>query len=134
MINVRSDRKGQTLLRVTLVAHGVKMKELAHALGDTATAAQTASVGLFFGPTVVGYRDFVDAVSLDLNRALLGGHETSWHRPFRPDELVLAEMTMVEHTEKNGMEIGVFETRFTTPDGEPIQIQRTTFVERAVPA
>jgi len=30
------------------------------------------------------------------------------------------------------MEIGVFETRFTTPAGELIQTQRTTFIERAV--
>ena len=114
------------------MAHGIKMEELAHALGDTPTSRQTASIGLFFGPTVVGYRDFVDAISLDLNRALLGGHEASWHRPFQPDESVSAEMVMVEHTEKNGMQIGVFETRFTTPAGEPIQTQRTTFIERAV--
>src|ERR1700712_239463 len=111
---MRSNRKGEVLLRTSLVAHGVKMDELAHALGDTPTAAQTASVGLFFGPTVIGYRDFVDAVSLDLNRALLGGHEATWTRPFRADEAVDAEMKMVEHTEKNGMEIGVFETRFST--------------------
>lgn len=131
---MRSDRKGETLLRASLIAHGIKMEELAHALGDTPTSHQTASIGLFFGPTVVGYRDFVDAISLDLNRALLGGHEASWQRAFRPDESVLAEMVMVEHTEKNGMQIGVFETRFSTPGGEVIQTQRTTFIERAVQA
>jgi hypothetical protein len=32
------------------------------------------------------------------------------------------------------MEIGTFETRFTTASGEPIQSQRTTFIERAVQA
>jgi hypothetical protein len=128
---MRSDRKGQRLLSVSLVAHAIKMDELAHALGDTPSAADTARLGLFFGPTVVGYRDFVAAVDLDLERALLGGHETIFARPFERDEPVRAEMTMVDHQDKNGMEFGVFETRFTTPAGEPIQTQRTTFIERA---
>jgi hypothetical protein len=128
---MRRDKKGQQLLSASLVAHSIKLDEIAHALGDTPSAAQTARLGLFFGPTVVGYRDFVEAIDLDLERALLGGHETIFARPFNPDEPVRAEMTMVDHQEKNGMEIGVFETRFTTPAGEPIQTQRTTFIERA---
>lgn len=131
---MRSDRRGNVLLRARLVAHGVKLEELQHALGDTPTAVETAAIGLFFGPTVVGYRAFVDAIGLDLNRALLGGHEISWRRPFRADEPVVAEMTMVDHVDKNGMEIGIFETRFATPDGELIQAQRTTFIERALQA
>ncbi|MBI5910387.1 MAG: MaoC family dehydratase N-terminal domain-containing protein [Betaproteobacteria bacterium] len=127
---MRRDRKVQTLLKASLVAHGIKLDELAHALGDTPTAHDTARLGLFFGPTVVGYRNFVEAIELDLERALLGGHEMSWAWPFTPDEPVQAEMTMVDHQDKNGMEIGVFEARFTTPAGEPIQTQRTTFIER----
>jgi N-terminal half of MaoC dehydratase len=128
---MRSDKKGQRLLSVALVAHSIKLEEIAHALGDTPSAAETARLGLFFGPTVVGYRDFVEAIGLDLERALLGGHEITFARPFDADEPVKAEMTMVDHQEKNGMEIGVFETRFTTPAGAPIQTQRTTFIERA---
>lgn len=126
-----ANRKGETFLKAALIAHEVKIEELAHALGNTPTARQTASVGLFFGPTVMGYRQFVDAIGLDLNRALLGGHESIWHRPFQPNEDVLAEMSMLDHSEKNGMEFGVFETRFTTPAGQLIQTQRTTFIERA---
>lgn len=129
---MRSDRKGQVLLKAHLVAHRIKFEELAHALGDTPSALQTATVGLFFGPTVVGYRSFVEAVGLDLGRALLGGHELSWSRPFNAEEPVVAEMSMVDHSEKNGMEFGIFETRFSTPGGELIQSQRTTFIERAV--
>lgn len=128
---MRGDRKGQKLLGVTVKAHAVKMEELARALGDTPSAAETARIGLFFGPTIVGEQKLVEAIGLDLGRALLGGHEIAWTRPFDADEPVHAEMTMVEHTEKNGMEIGVLETRFTTPSGEPIQTQRTTFIERA---
>lgn len=129
---MRRDRIGQRLLKASLVAHQIKLDELAHALGDTPTAQHTARLGLFFGPTVVGYREFVHAIHLDLERALLGGHETRWLRPFEPDEPVEAEMKMVDYQEKNGMEIGVFETSFSTPAGEPIQVQRTTFIERAV--
>jgi hypothetical protein len=128
---MKRDRIGQPLLKASLVAHQVKLDELSHALGDTPTAQQTARLGLFFGPTVVGYRNFVDAIGLDLERALLGGHETRWVRPFVPDEQVHAEMKMVDYQERSGMEIGVFETHFTTPVGEPIQVQRTTFIERA---
>jgi hypothetical protein len=127
---MRSDKKGHKLLSVALKVHAIKLDEIAHALGDTPSASETARLGLFFGPTVVGYRDFVDAIDLDLERALLGGHETTWTRPFNADEPVRAEMTMVDHQDKNGMEIGVFETTFTTPAGEPIQVQRTTFIER----
>lgn len=129
---MRHDQIGQVLLKANLIAHRIKLEELAHALGDSPTAPQTASVGLFFGPTVVGYRKFVDTVGLDLGRALLGGHEVAWSRPFRAEEAVIAEMSMVEYTDKNGMEFGTFETRFSTPGGELIQSQRTTFVERAV--
>jgi acyl dehydratase len=128
---MKRDRIGEVLLNVSLVAHEVKLEEVAHALGDTPTAHETARLGLFFGPTVVGYRNFVDAIDLDLTRALLGGHETRWVRPFEADEKVVAQMKMVDHQEKNGMEIGVFETSFTTPAGDPIQVQRTTFIERA---
>ena len=128
---MRSDRKGHQLLSVSLKAHAIKLEEIAHALGDTPSAHHTARLGLFFGPTVVGYRNFVEAIDLDLERALLGGHETTWTRPFVAYEPVRAEMTMLDHQNKNGMEIGVFETTFTTPAGEPIQVQRTTFIERA---
>jgi len=131
---MQSNRKGQVLLKVNLVAHSVKLEEVAHALGDTPTASQTAAIGLFFGPTVVGYRNFVDSIGLDLERALLGGHEVTWSRAFRPDEALVAEMSMVDYSEKNGMEIGVIETRFSTPGGELVQSQRTTFIERAVKA
>jgi acyl dehydratase len=125
------EQKGKTLLQASLVVRSVKVDELAQALGDTPSARETARLGLFFGPTMVGSRRFVQAIGLDLERALLGGHEMNWVRPYADDETVQASVTMVDHQDKNGMEIGVFETRFTTPAGELIQTQRTTFIERA---
>jgi hypothetical protein len=131
---MRADLKNQVLLTVSLNAHKVKMEELEQALGATATSSRTAAIGLFFGPTVVGYRRFVEKVDLDLDRALLGGHEATWTRPFAPDEPVEACMTMVDHSMKGTMEFGVFETTFSTPGGELIQTQRTTFIERPAKA
>jgi hypothetical protein len=128
---MHQDKKGQQLLSVLLVAHAIKLDEVAHALGNTPSAHDTARLGLFFGPTVVGYREFVETVGLDLERALLGGHEITFARPFNADEPVTATMTMVDHQDKNGMEIGVFETRFLSSTGDLIQTQRTTFIERA---
>ena len=128
---MRQDLKNKVLLKVSLKVHQVKMDELEQALGATPTAARTAAVGIFFAPTVVGYRRFVDAINLDLDRALLGGHEVTWTRPFVGGESVEACMTMVDHTMKGGMEFGVFETTFSTQAGELIQTQRTTFIERA---
>ncbi|MDO8770921.1 MAG: hypothetical protein Q7K57_19870 [Burkholderiaceae bacterium] len=128
---MQQDLKNKVLLQASLQVHQVKLDELEQALGATPTAARTAAVGLFFGPTVVGYRRFVDAINLDLDRALLGGHEVTWTRPFVGDEPVEACMTMVDHSIKGGMEFGVFETTFSTPAGELIQTQRTTFIERS---
>jgi acyl dehydratase len=128
---MRREQQGKTLLQASLVVRGVKVDELAQALGDTPSARETARLGLFFGPTMVGSKRFVQAIGLDLGRALLGGHEMNWVRPFVDDETVEASVTMVDHQDKNGMEFGVFETRFTTPAGELIQTQRTTFIERA---
>ncbi|MGE0735996.1 MAG: MaoC family dehydratase N-terminal domain-containing protein [Alphaproteobacteria bacterium] len=130
---MKSERKGQILMAVDVRADAVKLAELA-AILSTPTSKQTASVSLFFGPTVAGSQKFVEAVGLDLRRALLGGHEISWTRPFVPDEPLKAELRLAEHTEKNGTEIGVVETRFTTPKGELVQTQRTTFIERALRA
>jgi len=128
---MRQELLGKQVLSTDLVAHGIKLEELGYAIGNTTTSATTAAIGLFFGPTVCGYRTFVEANQLDLDRALLGGHEIHWKRPFKADEHLQATMVMKEHTNKNGMEFGVFETEFRTPAGELVQMQRTTFIERA---
>jgi len=39
---------------------------------------------------------------------------------------------LADYSEKNGMQFGTIETRFSTPSGEEIQVQRTTFIERMV--
>ncbi len=119
----------QILLTLDTKAHAVKLAELEAMLG-TPSARDTARLALFFGPTVAGSDRFAEALDLNLSRALLGGHEIAVRRPFVPDEPVRIEMKLAECSEKNGMQFGTIETRFSTPAGEEIQTQRTTFIER----
>lgn len=126
---MKSELKGRVFLTADTRADAVKMAELGIIL-NTPTAPLTASVSLFFGPTVSGSQKFVEALGLDLRRVLLGGHEISWTRPFVPDEPLRAELRLADYTDKPEVEIAVVETRFSTPEGELVQSQRTTFLER----
>lgn len=126
---MKGELKGQVLLRSETRAHAVKMAEMQAMLG-TESAKDTARLALFFGPCVMGESGLVDALGLNLDRALLGGHAIESDRPFVPDEPVHVELRLADYSEKNGMQFGTIETRFTTPNGEPIQLQTTTFMER----
>lgn len=126
---MKGELKGQILLQTQTRAHAVKMAELQDMLG-TASGQDTARLVPFFGPCVMGEAAFVNALGLDLERALLGGHAIEFDRPFVPDEPLHVEMRLADYSEKNGMQFGTIETRFTTPNGEEIQLQTTTFIER----
>lgn len=126
---MRAELKGQVLLKTQTRAHAVKMAELETMLG-TASGKDTARLALFFGPCVMGEAAFVSALGLNLDRALLGGHAIEFERPFVPDEPLHVEMRLADYSEKNGMQFGTIETRFNTPNGEEIQLQTTTFIER----
>ncbi len=121
--------KGKTLATVYTRAHAVKIAEL-EAMLNSKSGAETARLNPFFGPTVIGEAAFVKALELNLGRALLAGHAIEFQRPFVPDEPVHVEMRLADYSEKNGMQFGTIETRFTTPYGEEIQVQNTTFIER----
>jgi hypothetical protein len=127
---MNGDLKGQILLKSETRAHAVKIAEL-EAMLDTPSARDTARLAPLFGPTVVGEAAFVKALGLRLDRALLGGHAIEFQRAFVPDEPLHVEMRLADYSEKNGMQFGTIETRFTTPYGEEIQVQTTTFIERA---
>ncbi len=126
---MKSELKGQSIHTLHTKAHAVKMAELEKALG-TPSAAHTASLALFFGPTVAGDLGLIDAIGLDLSKALLGGYELRWRRPFVPDEPVVIESRLADVSTKNDMQFGVVETTIRTPEGEEIQTQSTTFIER----
>lgn len=126
---MKGELRGQVLLRAETRAHAVKIDELRALLG-TESAGETARFALFFGPCVLGEAAFVGALGLNLDRALLGGHAIECDRPFVPDEPLQVEMRLADYSEKNGMQFGTIETSFTTPNGESIQVQTTTFIER----
>jgi hypothetical protein len=126
---MKAELLGKTLLRTKTRAHAVKIAELSTLLG-TASATQTARMVPFFGPTVAGEAAFVEALGLNLSRALLAGHELEFERPFEPDEPVEVELILAEYSEKNGMQVGTIESKFCTPEGQLIQRQKTTFIER----
>ena len=126
---MKAELKGKVLLRTQTRAHAVKIDELAALLG-TPSGGQTARLVPFFGPCIAGEAAFVEALGLNLDRALLGGHAIEFDRPFVPDEPLHVEMRLADYSEKNGMQFGTIETRFCTPHGEEIQLQTTTFIER----
>lgn len=126
---MKEELKGQLIRTVRTKAHAVKMAEMEKALG-TPSARETASLALFFGPTVEGDLGLIDEIGLDLNKALLGGYDLQWKRPFVPDEPLVIETRLTDVSMKGKMQFGVVETRISTPEGEEIQTQTTTFIER----
>ena len=126
---MKGELKGQVLLKTQTRAYAVKIAELQELLG-TPSGKDTARLALFFGPCVMGEAAFVGALGLNLDRALLGGHAIEFERLFVPDEPLQVEMRLADYSEKNGMQFGTIETRFATPNGEEIQCQTTTFIER----
>ena len=126
---MKEELKGQVIRTVKTKAHAIKMAELEKTIG-TASARDTASLALFFGPTVEGDLGLIEDIGLDLGRALLGGFELRWSRPFVPDEPVVIETRLADVSTKGNLQFGVVETKISTPDGEEIQLQTTTFIER----
>jgi hypothetical protein len=107
-----------------------RLQDLSRALGS-GSAGETATLVPFFGPTVADMDAFVDVLGLDLDRALLGGLGYDWRRPFRPAEVVDVSVTIESVVEKGSNRIGVVVAEFRGSDGEVIQRQSATFIERS---
>jgi hypothetical protein len=121
--------KGKTFVTTSRRLHEQKLDELAAAI-DSPTAAETATLAPFFGPSILGDGPIVDFLGIDLSRALLGSLDYLWERPFRPDELVRVEVVVEDVFEKSGMRFVVVRSDFTDETGNLIQTQRATFIER----
>ena len=121
--------KGQTLFEVQRTIDEHKLEELTTAL-NSETAAATATLVPFFGPTIPGEELFVDLIGLDLSRALLAGISYTWTRPFKPGESVNIKVSVDDTYEKSGMQFVVVMSEFTDPTGELIQTHKATFLER----
>ena len=121
--------KGRIVHEAELRVEPVKLAELEAAIG-TPTAAATASLVPWFGATIGGDERLVKALDMDLSRALLSGHRYEWTRPFEVGETVKASLTVAEVYEKGNNQFAVLITEFRDGNGELIQTQHTTFVER----
>jgi acyl dehydratase len=126
---VNLDSKGRVVFEGALQAHSNKLTELQAAIG-TPSAAETASLVLWFGATIGGDERLVETLGMDLSRALLSGHRYEWHRPFRPDEAVTARLVIEDVFDKGNNQFAVLMAEFRDADGDLIQTQHTTFIER----
>jgi len=122
--------KGRVVYEARLRVEPVKLAELEAAIG-TPTAAETASLVLFFGATMGGDDRLVAALEMDLSRALLSGHRYQWQRPFQPGETVDARLTVDDVFEKGTNQFAVLRAEFRDASNDLIQTQLTTFIERA---
>jgi hypothetical protein len=122
--------KGKTLAEEVRVIDPQKLDELATAIG-TPTGTETATLVPYFGPTLAaGEQRFVDDLGLDLARALLGGLEYEWSRPFKAGETIHARVFVEDAYEKSSMVFAIVACEFTDADGGLIQRHRATFIER----
>ena len=127
------ESKGRTVHEAELRVEPVKLAELVAAIG-TPNAADTASLVLWFGATIGGDEKLVAALSMDLSKALLSGHRYDWVRPFRSGETVNAKLVVEDVFEKGANHLAVLVAEFRDADGELIQTQHTTFIERGAAA
>ena len=81
------DAKGKTVVDTELTVDPERLGYLEKAIG-TDSAAETARLVPFFGPTAAGQDSVVEPLGLDLERALQGGQAYEWHRAFEPGETV----------------------------------------------
>jgi acyl dehydratase len=127
---MKLDAKGATVHHGQVVVSAARLAELAAALGTT-SGAQTATLVPFFGPTVAGETQFVDVLGLDLSRAMLGGLNYEWVRPFRAGETVDVKVFIDNVFDKGSNRFGVVVAEFHDTEQRLIQRQSSTFIERA---
>lgn len=125
---MKAELVGEVLKQTRTRASADQMATLAQTLG-TDTAAETARIALFFGVTITRDMEIVEKMGLVMERALMAGHELQWERPFEPDEPVDVTVTMKSLDDKGDKDIAVIESLFTTPEGEEIQRQLSTFIQ-----
>lgn len=126
---MKESLKGQTLFEVRRTIDELKLEELATALG-TETAAETATLVPYFGPTIPGEELFVERLELDFSRALLGGISYQWERPFRPGETIDAKVFVEDIYTKGNLQFAIVTSEFRDSAGEIVQVHKATFIER----
>jgi hypothetical protein len=123
------EAQGATVYRGERVVSTALLEAVTAAL-DTESAAETARLVPFFGPTLDGEAHLVEVLGLDLSRALLGGVSYEWERPFRSDESVRAHVVVDKVFDRGSNRFGVVVAEFSDAEGALIQRQAATFIER----
>jgi acyl dehydratase len=126
---VNIDVKGRTVVDTELTVDPDRLRLLEEAIG-TPTAAMTARLVPFFGPTAAGQDSVIEPLGIDLSKALQGGQAYEWHRPFEPGEKVRMRVRIEDVFDRGDMQIATVVAEYESIDGEPIQRQQTIFIER----
>ncbi len=121
--------KGKTIVDTEITVDEARIRDLVSAIG-TSSAADTATLVPFFGPTAAGEKSVVGPLGMDLSKALQGGQAYEWHRPFCPGERVNLRVWVEDVTERDSLQFAVVVAEFRDASGGLIQRQRTSFVER----
>lgn len=121
--------KGKQVAQVTRWVEDDHLAAVAEAIG-TASAKQTATLVTWFGPTVEGEQQLLDVLQLDLSRALLAGQSYEWVRPLEGGETVAISVVIEDVFEKGDNTFGIVKTEIRDENGQIVQQQRTTFIER----
>ncbi|MCU4186649.1 MaoC family dehydratase N-terminal domain-containing protein [Acidiferrimicrobium sp. IK] len=124
------ESKGRTVYEADLRVEPLKLAELQAAIG-TLTSSDTASLVPWFGATIGGDERLVEALGMDLTRAMLSGHSYTWERPFVPGESIHASLTIADVYEKGSNQFAVLVAKFHDAQGQTVQTQQTTFIERS---
>lgn len=127
---MRLDAKGTTLAEEEVVVRPDQLEDVELAIG-TPTAGVTATLVPFFGPTAAGGESVVvDGLGMDLQRALLAGLEYEWTRPFVEEEPIRVRVHVQDVFEKGSNHFGIVVAEFHNEQGELVQRQTATFIER----
>jgi hypothetical protein len=126
---MKPQKNGTILLESWVTVDPKKLAHLATAIG-TPSAEETALLVPFFGPTAAGEQSVIDALGLDLSKALQGSQSYEWHREFRPGERVRLTVELEDLVHRGEMEFAVVRAEFRDLAGTLVQRQRTLFVER----
>ncbi len=121
--------KGKVLFEVEDVLSPQQIETLAAAIG-TSAGKETATLVPYFGPSIAGERALVDALNIDLRKALLGTQSYEWVRPFRPGERVRVKVYVDDAYTKGNLRFATVVSEFKDEQGELICRQRTVFIER----
>lgn len=126
---MKLEAQGLVIHEAEEIVSAARLAQLAAALG-TESGPQTARLVPYFGPTVAGEESFVQALGLDLARALLGGIKYEWERPFEEGESITAKLFVDRVFDKGPNRFGVVVAQFTDKAGQLIARQSATFIEK----